>query len=178
MSRVGKVPVPIPAGVQVQMKDGILTVKSDKGQLEEKIHPNINIVIADNEIRVEKQSDNKVNRALHGLTRSLISNMVVGLTEGNKKVLKIVGVGYRAEKKGKALVLLLGFSHPIYLVPPEGITIEVPENDTVIVSGADKQLVGQIAAKIRSFRPPEPYKGKGVRYQDEYVKRKAGKTTV
>jgi len=178
VSRVGKLPITIPESLSVDFKDGILTVRSDKGELQERIHPEMTVVIKDNVIRVERPDESQFHRSLHGLTRTLIYNMVVGLTEGNKKTLKVFGVGYRAELKGRAVVFQLGFSHPIYFIPPEEITVEIPENDTIVVKGADKQLVGQVAAKIRSFRPPEPYKGKGIRYEDEYVKRKAGKTTV
>jgi len=178
VSRIGKMPITIPDKIQVDLLEDRIIVKGDKGTLEEKIHPEMKVTIEDNVIKVARPSDNKFHRSLHGLTRSLIANMVMGLSEGNKKVLKIIGVGYRAELKGKAIVFLLGYSHPIYFVPPEGINIEVPAPDTVVISGIDKQLVGQVAAKLRSFRPPEPYKGKGVRYENEYVKRKAGKATV
>ena len=136
------------------------------------------VIVEDNVIRVERPSENKFHKSLHGLTRSLIQNMVTGLTEGFSIKLEIVGVGYRAEIKGKNLVLLLGYSHPIYFAPPEGISIEVPVPNTVVIKGIDKHLVGQVAAKIRSFRPPEPYKGKGVRYEGEHVRRKAGKATA
>lgn len=178
MSRIGKMPITIPDKIQVEKHENKIIVKGDKGVLEEQIHPDMTVTIKDNVITVERPSDNKFHRSLHGLTRSLIHNMIFGLTEGNKKTLKILGVGYRAEIKGTALVLQLGFSHPIYFKAPEGIQIETPAPDTIIISGIDKQLVGQVAAKIRSFRPPEPYKGKGVRYENEYVKRKAGKATV
>jgi len=178
LSRVGKQPISIPQGVEVEQKGDVVIVKGQKGQLEEKIHPDMKIVIKDGVLTVERPDDNRFNRALHGLTRSLIYNMVVGLTEGFQKALEIVGVGYRAELKGRSLVLLLGYSHPIYFVPPEDITIEVPAPTKIIVKGVSKQLVGQVAAKIRSFRPPEPYKGKGVRYEGEHVRRKAGKVNV
>jgi len=178
LSRVGKLPIAIPQGVSVAQKENSITVKSQKGELEQKIHPDMRVKVSETEIVVERPSDGGFHRSLHGLTRSLIQNMVTGLTDGYEKRLEIVGVGYRAELKGKALVLLLGFSHPIYFKPPEGITIEVPEPTKISVKGVEKQLVGQVAAKIRSFRPPEPYKGKGVRYEDEYVRRKAGKATA
>lgn len=178
MSRVGKQPISIPQGVEVEQKGDVVIVKGQKGQLEENIHPDMKIVIKDGVLTVERPDDNRFNRALHGLTRSLIYNMVVGLTEGFQKALEIVGVGYRAELKGRSLVLLLGYSHPIYFVPPEDITIEVPAPTKIIVKGVSKQLVGQVAAKIRSFRPPEPYKGKGIRYEGEHVRRKAGKVNV
>ena len=178
MSRVGKMPISIPEGIQVERQDDAIVVKGQKGTLQEKIHPDMRVIIEKGTVRVERPSDGRFHRSLHGLTRSLIQNMVSGLTEGFEKKLEIVGVGYRAEMKGKTLVCLLGYSHPIYFQPPEGIEIETPAPNTVVVKGIDKHLVGQVAAKIRSFRPPEPYKGKGIRYQDEYVRRKAGKATV
>lgn len=178
MSRIGKLPIPIPEGVSVEQKQDVITVKSPKGELTQKIHPDMKVQIKDNEVVIERPSNNGFHRSLHGLTRSLVYNMVTGLTEGYQKKLEITGVGYRAELKGKALVLLLGFSHPIYFKAPEGIEIEVPVPNSVVVKGVEKQLVGQVAAKIRSFRPPEPYKGKGVRYEGEYVRRKAGKATA
>lgn len=178
MSRVGKLPINIPAGITVEKKGDSVIVKGDKGELSEKIHPEMNVIIEDGVVRVERPSENRFHRSLHGLTRSLIANMIDGLTEGFEKKLEIIGVGYRAEVKGKAVMFSLGYSHPIYFVPPEGITIEVPKPTEVSIKGIDKHLVGQIAAKLRSFRPPEPYKGKGVRYVDEYVRRKAGKAAV
>ena len=178
MSRVGKLPITIPAGITVEKKGDSVIVKGDKGELSEKIHPEVTVVIEDGTIRVERPTDNRFHRSLHGLTRSLIANMIDGLTKGFEKQLEIIGVGYRAEVKGKAISFALGYSHPIYFVPPEGIEIEVPAQTKVNIKGIDKQLVGQVAAKIRSFRPPEPYKGKGVRYVDEYVRRKAGKAAV
>jgi len=178
LSRVGKQPITIPDGIQIEQKGEYVIVKGQKGQLEEKIHPDMKVVIKDGVLQVERPNDDRLNRSLHGLTRSLINNMVVGLTAGFEKSLEIIGVGYRAELKGKALVLQLGFSHPIYFVPPEGITIEVPNQTKIVVKGTSKHMVGQVAAKIRSFRPPEPYKGKGVRYEGEYVRRKAGKVNV
>jgi large subunit ribosomal protein L6 len=178
LSRVGKLPISIPAGIQIEKKQDRLIVKGDRGILEEKIHPGIKITIDEGAVRVERPSDNPFYRSLHGLTRSLIQNMVTGLTVGFEKKLEIIGVGYRAELKGKYVVFQLGYSHPIYLLPPEGIVIEIPIPTQIIVKGINKQLVGQIAAKIRSFRPPEPYKGKGIRYQNEYLRRKAGKAMV
>jgi len=178
VSRVGRSPITIPDGIQVKIKDGLVIVTGSKGELQEKIHPDIKVKINEQEILVERPSDNKFHRSLHGLTRSLIHNMILGLTEGFIKKLEIVGVGYRAELKGKIVTFQLGFSHPIYFVPPDGIEFEIPTPNIVVVKGIDKQLVGQVAAKIRSFRPPEPYKGKGIRYEDEYVRRKAGKATV
>lgn len=178
MSRVGKMPVTIPAGITVEQKGDVVVVQGEKGVLEERIHPDMKVIIEGDVVRVERPSDDRFHRSLHGLTRSLIQNMVMGLKEGNMKKLEIIGVGYRAEIKGKAVVFQLGYSHPIYMVPPEGIEIEVPTPTSVVVKGIDKHLVGQIAAKIRSFRPPEPYKGKGVRYEGEHVRRKAGKANV
>ena len=178
MSRVGKLPITIPEGIEVIKEADTVLVKGKTGELKEKIHPDMKIIMEEKEIRVERPSDNRQHRALHGLTRTLIQNMIIGIKDGYEKKLEIVGVGYRAELKNKALIMNLGFSHPIYMIPPEGITIEVPAPNQVIVKGIDKQLVGQVAAKIRSFRPPEPYKGKGVKYENEYVRRKAGKTTV
>jgi large subunit ribosomal protein L6 len=171
-------PIKIPAGIQVEHKGDTVVVKGEKGMLEEKVHPEMKIIIEQGEIRVERPSDNRFHRSLHGLTRSLINNMVVGLTDGNEKRLEIIGVGYRAEKKGNVVIFQVGYSHPIYFKPPEGIEIEVPTQNSVIIRGIDKQLVGQVAAKLRSFRPPEPYKGKGIRYEGEYVRRKAGKAAV
>lgn len=176
MSRIGRMPVSIVKGVEVQQANGTVKVKGPKGQIELSLHPDMSVVIDDGEVRVERPSDHKDHRALHGLTRSLISNMVTGVTEGFSKTLEIVGVGYRAEKKGQGITLNLGFSHTIEYVPVDGVTVECPNQTTMIVSGVDKQKVGQTAAEIRSFRPPEPYKGKGIRYQGEHVRRKAGKT--
>lgn len=178
MSRIGKLPVSFPAEIKIEQQGDMLVVSGQKGQLQEKIHPDMKVKIEDGTLSVERPSESGFHRSLHGLTRSLIQNMVTGLTEGFSKKLEIVGVGYRAEKKGNALVLQLGFSHPIYFLPPDGITIEVPGNTQIEVKGIQKQLVGEIAAKIRSFRPPEPYKGKGIRYEGEHVKRKAGKAAA
>ena len=178
MSRVGKLPIAIPEGIQVEKKDDFIIVKGEKGILKQRIHPDMKVIIEEKSVRVERPSDNQFHKSLHGLTRSLIYNMVYGLTVGYEKRLEIVGVGYRADLKGRVLMLQLGYSHPIYFVPPEGITVEAPTPNLVVVKGIDKQLVGQVAAKIRSFRPPEPYKGKGIRYEGEYVRRKAGKATV
>lgn len=176
MSRIGKLPVSIGSGVQVQHADGVVTVKGPKGELELTLHPAMSVTVDDGELRVERPTDQKDHRALHGLTRSLIQNMVTGVTDGFSKTLEIVGVGYRADKKGNGITLNLGFSHTIDYEPVSGVSIECPNQTTIVVSGIDKQKVGQTAAEIRSFRPPEPYKGKGVRYQGEHVRRKAGKT--
>jgi len=178
LSRVGKMPIAVPEGIQIEKRGSVIIVKGETGVLKQRIHPDMKVVIEENSVRVERPSDNQFHRSLHGLTRSLIYNMVYGLTTGYEKRLEIVGVGYRADWKGRALTLQLGYSHPIYFVPPEEITIEVPAPNSVVVKGFDKQLVGQVAAKIRSFRPPEPYKGKGIRYEGEYVRRKAGKAAV
>jgi large subunit ribosomal protein L6 len=176
MSRIGKMPVAFGGDVEVKESDGLLSVKGPKGQLELSFHPAMTVVVDEGEVRVERPSDQKTHRALHGLTRSLIQNMVTGVTEGFSKTLEIVGVGYRADAKGKGITLNLGFSHSIDYEPVDGVTVECPNQTTVVVSGIDKQKVGQTAAEIRAFRPPEPYKGKGVRYQGEHVRRKAGKT--
>jgi large subunit ribosomal protein L6 len=178
VSRVGRKPIQIVTGVKVQRKDREITVTGPKGNLTAMVHPDISVDIKDDQVRLARHSDLKEQRSLHGLWRALIQNMVKGVTEGYSKKLELVGVGYRAELKGKKLQLLLGFSHPILLVPPDGIKIETPTQTNITISGIDKQLVGQIAAKIRSFRPPEPYKGKGVKYEGEYVRRKAGKAAA
>lgn len=176
MSRIGRLPVSIHKGVEVKHTNGTVNVKGPKGQLELTVHPDMTVVVADSEVRVERPSDHKDHRALHGLTRSLIANMVEGVTSGFSKTLEIIGVGYRADAKGKSVTLNLGFSHVIEYQPADGVSIECPNQTTIIVSGIDKQQVGQTAAEIRGFRPPEPYKGKGIRYQGEHVRRKAGKT--
>lgn len=176
MSRIGKKPVEIPKGVTVSKEGSLLKVKGPKGELSEKIHPNISVEIKDNKIVITRPDDTKINKSLHGLTRALIQNMITGVSDSYQKKLEIVGVGYRAEMKGKNLLLNIGYSHPIYFVPPEGITIETPTQTQVVVSGISKQLTGQVAAKIRSFRKPEPYKGKGIKYSGEHILRKAGKT--
>ena len=174
MSRIGKKPINI-KDVEVKIDGQNVTVKGKLGELQMEVHPNITVKVEGDEIIVTRPNDAKQNRALHGLTRALIANMVQGVTEGYKKTLKIIGVGYRAELKGKNLLLNVGYSHPIYFIPPEEIKLEVPAPDQVVVSGIDKELVGNVAAKIRSFRKPEPYKGKGIRYIDEVIIRKAGK---
>jgi large subunit ribosomal protein L6 len=176
MSRIGKMPVVIPAGVDVTINGQEVTVKGPNGTLKETFHKNMIIKKEGNEITVTRPNDEKLNRSLHGLTRALINNMVVGVTKGFEKSLEIVGVGFRAAKQGKKLSLTLGYSHPVEIEEPKGITIEVPSADKIIVKGADKQLVGEVAAKIREKRPPEPYKGKGIRYAGENIIRKEGKT--
>ncbi len=176
MSRVGKKPIVIPDGVKITQEGNFLKIKGPKGELEQQIHPNIGIEIVENKVNVTRPDDTKQNKSLHGLSRALVQNMVTGVPDTYKKTLDIVGVGYKAELKGKNLLLNIGYSHPIFLIPPEGITLEIPTQTQIIVSGIDKQLVGLIAAKIRSFRKPEPYKGKGIKYSDEHIVRKAGKT--
>lgn len=176
MSRIGKNPVPIPSGVKFDRSDGIITVEGPKGKLTQKIEAIISTEVLENEIVFKRPSDSKQHRAKHGLYRALVANMVKGVTEGFTKTLEIDGVGYKVEKSGKGVTLTLGFSHPIVVFPPEGVEIKVEAVNKISVSGIDKQLVGQVAAKIRSLRPPEPYKGKGIRYEGEYIRRKAGKT--
>ncbi|MEE9449903.1 MAG: 50S ribosomal protein L6 [Ignavibacteriaceae bacterium] len=176
MSRVGKKPVVIPEGVKITQEGNFLKIKGPKGELEQQIHPNISIEVVENQVNVTRPDDTKRNKSLHGLSRALVQNMVTGVTDTYKKTLDIVGVGYKAELKGKNLLLNIGYSHPIFLIPPEGIKLETPTQTQIIVSGVDKQLVGLVAAKIRSFRKPEPYKGKGIKYSDEHIVRKAGKT--
>ena len=175
MSRIGRLPVRILKGVAVEQANGTLKVKGPKGELTLDVHPDVKVVIDGDEIRVERFSDHKDHRALHGLTRSLVANMVEGVTEGFSKTLEIVGVGYRADAKGGDLTLNLGFSHPVEYRPVEGVKLECPNQTTIVVSGIDKQKVGQTAAEIRGFRPPEPYKGKGIRYAGEQIRRKVGK---
>ncbi len=175
MSRIGRLPVAIPAGVDVKQDGQTLTIKGPKGQLVKTFHKDMQLTVQENEIIVVRPSDNKNHKALHGLTRSLIQNMVDGVTKGYEKTLDINGVGYRAQKQGNKLILNLGYSHPIEMVDPEGITVEVPANNKIIVKGIDKELVGEHAANIRKQRLPEPYKGKGIKYEDEYVRRKEGK---
>ena len=176
MSRIGKAPINIPSGVEVSIAGRTVTVKGPKGTLSRDIPGDIVVRKEDNSLLVERPNDERTNRSLHGLSRTLVNNMVVGVTEGFAKELEIVGVGYRAEAQGQNLRLALGFSHPVIVPAPEGISFEIPAQTRVIVKGIDKELVGQVAANIRSIRKPEPYKGKGVRYADERVLRKAGKT--
>ena len=171
MSRIGRKPINIPAGVTVTVDAGVVTVKGPKGN----IHPNMNGAVEGNEILVTRPNDEKENRSLHGLTRTLVHNMVVGVTEGYKKTLEVNGVGYRVQKQGKNLVMNLGYSHQVTVPEIEGITIECPSANSIVVLGTDKQKVGQFAAEIREKRPPEPYKGKGIRYEGEFVRRKEGK---
>lgn len=178
MSRVGKVPVKIPDGVKVAMNDRNIVVETGKGTLEQWIDPSINVSIDTdtNEIRFERETDERRARGLHGLYRVLVSNMVEGLTKGFEKKLTIIGVGYSAQLKGKSLVLQIGFCHPVDMPIPDGLELEIPNSTSIHVKGSDKQLVGQFAAEIRRVRPPEPYKGKGIRYEGEAVRRKVGKS--
>ncbi len=178
MSRIGKKPIQIVTGVKVLKTDREVKVKGPKGELSARVHPKIGFEITDDYIILTRRSDQKEHRSLHGLWRALMQNMITGVSEGYTKKLELVGVGYRAELKGKKLRLLVGYSHPILFAPPEDIKIETPTATTISVSGIDKQLVGQVAAKIRSFRLPEPYKGKGIRYEGEYIRRKAGKAAA
>ncbi len=175
MSRIGRKPIEIPDKVQVTITDGLVQVKGPKGELQRELLPKIRVEQEGNVLRVIRESEDKRTRAFHGLMRQLIANMVTGVTQGFQKVLVIEGLGYRAEMKGKKLVMSLGFSHPVEYEAPEGITLKVEGTNKIIVEGIDKELVGQVAAIIRRFRPPEPYKGKGIRYIDEQVRRKAGK---
>ncbi|MDH3891446.1 MAG: 50S ribosomal protein L6 [candidate division Zixibacteria bacterium] len=179
MSRVGKKPIPIPDKSKVEIKGQNVTITGAKGSLSRTVHADMTVALEDNNILVTRPSDSKTHRSLHGLTRALLNNMVVGTSVGYTKELEIIGVGYRAENQGKMLVLSLGFSHPIMVVPPDGVTATaVPKSNKILVAGIDKELVGETAAKIRGFRKPEPYKGKGVRYTGEYVRSKAGKSAV
>ena len=176
MSRIGRKEITVPAGVTVTLNGHVITVKGPKGTLERELNRNMIVTVEGNTVKVDRPNDDKMNRSLHGLTRSLIANMIVGVTEGYSKKLAIVGVGYKAAKSGKNLVLNLGHSHTITFTEDDKITFDVPDSNTIIVKGYDKQLVGAIAAQIREKRPPEPYHGKGVKYADERIRRKAGKT--
>lgn len=177
MSRIGKAPITIPSGVQIEVKKGSVNVKGPKGQLDQIIHPDMQFEQEDGVFSVQRPSDSRQHRSLHGLTRALISNMVVGVSDGFTKILDIEGVGYRAEMDGNTLVLNVGYSHPVRFDPPQDVSFAVENrNKTILISGIDKQVVGEVTAKIRKQRPPEPYKGKGIRYRGEHVRRKAGKT--
>jgi large subunit ribosomal protein L6 len=175
MSRIGRKPIELPEAVTVELSPGRVAVKGPKGELDQQLSPEIKVEQADSVLTVERPTDRGEHRALHGLTRSLIANMVEGVTNGFEKKLEIQGVGYRAQLKGRNLELALGYSHPVTVEPPDGIEFEVPQPTEITVRGIDKQLVGQVAADIRKRRPPEPYKGKGIRYSDEHVMRKVGK---
>lgn len=177
MSRIGKLPIAVPKGVDIKLDgNNVLTVKGSKGTLTKQFHKDMIIKVEGEQILVERPSDLKMHKSLHGLTRTLVNNMVEGVTNGFQKALDINGVGYRAAKQGKKLVLTLGYSHPVEMDDPEGITTEVPAPNRIIVKGIDKQVVGEVAAKIREKRPPEPYKGKGIKYETEVIRRKEGKT--
>jgi large subunit ribosomal protein L6 len=175
MSRIGRLPIAIPAGVDVTIDGRTVTVKGPKGQLSRELHPDIAVSREDGSIVVTRPTEQKVHKQLHGLTRTLVNNMVVGVTDGYRKGLEITGVGYRAVKVGEKLQLSLGYSHPVEIDPPSGISFEVENPTRLAVVGIDKELVGQVAAQVRASRKPEPYKGKGVRYSGEYIRRKAGK---
>ncbi|HIY34967.1 MAG TPA: 50S ribosomal protein L6 [Candidatus Eubacterium faecigallinarum] len=175
MSRIGLKPITIPAGVDVNINANTVTVKGPNGTLTMDAHPNMDISVEGSEIIVSRPNDQKENRSLHGLTRTLIANMVTGVTEGFKKTLEVNGVGYRVQLQGSTLVMNLGFSHQVTMEAPEGIKIECPSANSIVISGADKQKVGQFAAQVREKRPPEPYKGKGIKYSDEHIRRKEGK---
>lgn len=177
MSRIGRTPIAIPAGVEIKVEDNnVVTVKGPKGALTQQFSPNITIEMEGGELKVTRPNDAKENRALHGLTRTLIHNMVVGVTDGYKKELDVNGVGYRVAKEGSKLVMNLGYSHQVIVEEIPGITIDVPSPNKIVINGCDKQQVGQFAAEVREKRPPEPYKGKGIKYSDEVIRRKAGKT--
>ena len=179
MSRIGRAPISVPAGVEITIgSDNLVIVKGPKGTLTQQLSPAMTISQEGSELHVTRPNDAKENRALHGLTRSLLHNMVVGVTDGFKKELDVNGVGYRVAKEGKKLVMNLGYSHQVIMEEPEGITIDVPNPNKIVISGADKQKVGQFAAEVREKRPPEPYKGKGIKYTDEVIRRKEGKTGV
>lgn len=175
MSRIGKQPIPVPAGVDVKLDGNTLTVKGPKGELTRSFNEILTIKQEGEEIIVERPDDSREAKSMHGLTRTLINNMVVGVSEGFSKKLELVGVGYRAQLKGKDLEMQLGYSHPVIVQAPEGITFECPSQNEIVVSGASKEAVGQVAANVRAWRKPEPYKGKGIRYEGEYVRRKLGK---
>ena len=175
MSRIGKMPITVPAGVTVTIEDNHMTVKGPKGELTRQINKNMKLTMDNGVITVERPDDEKESRSLHGLSRTLINNMIIGVTQGFSKTLEINGVGYRAAKQGQNINFTLGFSHPVVKEPPAGITFDVPAPNKIVVSGADKEVVGAVAADIRTLRPPEPYKGKGIRYEGEHVRRKIGK---
>ncbi len=176
MSRIGKKPILLPDKVEVVIRGSEVEVRGPKGELSRSFNPDMEIALEEGILVIRRPTDHRIHKSMHGLTRALLANMVIGVSEGYTRILEIVGTGYRAEKQGEKLVLYLGYSHPIEFLPPEGITFDVPRGGrSVVVTGIDKELVGEIAARIRRQRPPEPYKGKGVRYEGEYVRRKAGK---
>ena len=177
MSRIGRMPIAVPQGVEVKLGAGNeITVKGPKATLTRVLHPEMQVALENGVITVTRPSENKTHKSLHGLTRTLINNMIVGVTEGYTKTLEINGVGYRAQKQGNKLVMNLGYSHPVEMEEPEGVKVEVPNPNQIIITGSDKQAVGQFAAVVREKRPPEPYKGKGIKYSDEVIRRKEGKT--
>ena len=176
MSRIGRMPIAIPAGVTVEVNGNVVTVKGPKGELTSAMHPDMIIEVSGSEVHVSRPSEDKLHKSLHGLTRTLVHNMILGISEGYKKELDVVGVGYRVAMDGKKLVMNLGFSHQVIVEPVDGITIEAPTPNKIVISGIDKQLVGQFAADVRKKRPPEPYKGKGIKYTGEVIRRKEGKT--
>ncbi len=176
MSRVGRKPVEIPAGVTVTLNGNTVTVKGPKGELTRTFHSDIEVKVEDNNVVVSRPTDEKLHRSLHGTTRAIIANMIEGVSKGFERNLELIGVGYRAQKQGKKLVLNVGYSHPVEIEPEEGLEIEVPANTKISIKGTDKERVGALAANIRDVRPPEPYKGKGIRYEGEQVRRKEGKT--
>ncbi|MCW2277801.1 50S ribosomal protein L6 [Heliophilum fasciatum] len=176
MSRIGKKPIPVPAGVQVAIEGNLVTVQGPKGKLSRELHKDITVTVEDNTVLVTRPSDEKNHRALHGLTRTLVANMVEGVTQGFSKKLELVGVGYRAAKQGKKLVLTVGYSHPVEFELEEGLDFEVPAPTKITILGIDKEKVGALAANIRKVREPEPYKGKGIKYENEVIRRKVGKT--
>lgn len=175
MSRIGRQPIAVPAGVDVKIDGSTVTVKGPKGTLTRTVHSNMSVAMDNSEIKVTRPDESNLNKSLHGLTRTLIHNMIIGVTEGYSKELEVNGVGYRAAKQGKDLVLNIGFSHQVIMPEIDGISIEVPNPNKIVISGPDKQMVGQFAAEVREKRPPEPYKGKGIKYVDEHVRRKEGK---
>ena len=175
MSRIGRKPIVLPAGVEVTLNDNVITVKGSKGTLTRELHKDMQVTVDNNEIQIVRPSDNKLHRSLHGTTRSVVNNMVIGVTEGFSKSLELVGVGYRASKSGNSIVLNVGYSHPVEITPESEIEFDVPSNTKIIVRGIDKETVGAYAAKIRAVRKPEPYKGKGIKYEGERIIRKEGK---
>lgn len=175
MSRIGRQPIPIPQGVEVELEGNVIRVKGPKGKLERELHRDMIIKQEDGILSVERPSESNLHRSLHGLTRTLVNNMVVGVTTGFQRTLELTGVGYRASKQGEKLVLAVGYSHPVEMIPPEGLEIEVPAPNRVIVKGTSKEMVGAMAANIREVREPEPYKGKGIKYEGERIRRKVGK---
>ncbi|MCL6614699.1 MAG: 50S ribosomal protein L6 [Firmicutes bacterium] len=176
MSRIGRMPIEIPQGVEVRVEGNVVRVKGPKGELSQGFHPEMQVTVAEGRVVVSRPSDERFHRSLHGLTRTLIANMMEGVTKGYSRTLEIEGVGYRAAKSGEKLVLTVGYSHPVEIAPPPGIEFEVPSPTRIVVKGLDKQRVGEVAAMIRAVRKPEPYQGKGIRYENEKIRRKAGKT--